>query len=518
MNGHAVATPHHLSAEAGRTILEAGGNAVDAAIAAVAAQGVVAPETCGIGGDLFALIHRPGWDQPMALNASGRAGSRVNAARIREEGFDEMPDEVDHPSVVTVPGCVDGLSALSSELGKLTLGDDLAPAIALAHNGFMVSTEQAGAFSRLVEKFGTNPAMADFYPDGSPIKRGDMVTRRDLARTLGAIATEGRDAFYKGRPAEDISEAVDGLITMDDLAREQAEWVNPIGVEVAGLMAWAPPPNSQGFLGPGTLAVFAMLDPPDDPDDPLWWHLLIEAYRCLAWERDDIVAEASTAPLPEELVLEKNRLLRAAETVSAVQSGQWPAVGSLSDTAYLCVADADGMAVSVHQSNYSGIGSHFGARRSGFVLQDRGSGFNLTPGHPNELGPGKRPLHTLSPTLWTEGKEPRYIMGTRGGDIQPQLVAQIAARTIIGPSGLEGAQSAPRWSMADFGPGSASKVSLEPGVPTSVVADLTAKGHQIEQLDELQGRWGPLSIVELDGNSRTAAADPRVDTTTAVVF
>jgi gamma-glutamyltranspeptidase / glutathione hydrolase len=517
LTSNAVVTPHRLSAEAGRSVLQSGGNAVDAAVAAVAAQGVVAPETCGLGGDLFALIHAPGWKVPRALNASGRAGSKVDATALRNEGADAIPS--DHPAAVTVPGCVDGMAALISELGLLDLAQVLAPAVDLAEQGFEVSTEQAAAFGRQADVYRENPAVASFYPKGQPVERGDMVTRSDLARTLREVASDGRGAFYQGQAGEDIVAALGGTVTHEDLERGQAEWIEPIGVGVAGLTAWTIPPNSQGYLGPAALAVFEMLQPPSDPESPDWWHLLIEAFRCVAWERNDLVSDPETMALPANLLLDTERLDRAASTVDLRHSGVWPvAMGSVSSTAYLCVVDASGMAVSIIQSNYNGTGSPHGAARSGFLLHDRGLGFTLTPGHPNELAPGKRPLHTLSPTLWTDGDQPRWTLGTRGGSVQPQLVAQLAARAILGGAGLQEAQAAPRWTVSEFRPGSGSQPAFEPEVLETVLTDLKARGHDIAVVDGPQPGWGPISLIELDGPVRRAAADPRVDTTAALTF
>lgn len=497
--------------------MAAGGNAIDGAIAAVAAQGVVAPETCGVGGDLFALVSAPGWPAPRCLNSSGRAGTNVSAQMLREAGHTTIPQ--DDPAVATVPGCVDGLVTLSTELGRVSLAEALAPAIALATGGFEVSTEQAAAFQRKAGIYSSNPAVASFYPEGRPVEKGMTVDRHDLARTLTAIADGGREVFYNGEPGEDIVAAVGGLITKDDLARSQAEWVSPLGVVVAGLTAWTVPPNSQGYLGPAALAVFEMLDPPGDPEHPDWWHLLIEAYRCVAWERNDVVADPDHLALPAELLLDEERLHRAASSVDRRSAGVWPdRLGAISDTAYMCVADDDGLAVSIIQSNYQGTGSPFGAAHSGFLLHDRGLGFNLVPGHPNELAPGKRPLHTLSPTLWTDESGPRWTLGTRGGSIQPQLVAQVGARAILGGMDLDQAQDAPRWTVSDFGPGSPPHPVFEPGVPTDVVDILEARGHHITVAPEPQSGWGPVSIIALDGNDRRAAADPRVDTTAALVF
>jgi gamma-glutamyltranspeptidase/glutathione hydrolase len=490
---------------------------VDAAVAAIATQGVVAPETCGVGGDLFALVHRPGWERPKALNSSGRAGSGADPEALRRAGLSAIPR--DHPATVTVPGCVDGLQTLIEELGALDLSRCLDPAIDYANGGFEVTAEQARAFGLMADFYADNPAVSEFYPDGRPVKRGDRIRRSDLARTLESVADGGRDAFYLGEPGADIVGVLGGLITKGDLAQSCASWIDPIGCEVAGLTAWTTPPNSQGYLAPAMLAVFEMLGVPDDPNSPEWWHLLIEAYRSLAWERNDVVADPEHAPLPNELLLDRSRLERAAGSVDRKRAGVWPAsLGAESGTAYPCVVDADGMTVSMIQSNYRGTGSVFGAPNSGFLLQDRGGGFSLMPGHPNELGQGKRPLHTLSPTLWTDGEEPRWAMGTRGGSVQPQLVAQVAARAVVAGLDLEEAQTAPRWTVQQFGPDSASRFAVEPGVAKETLGDLRERGHEIDELDQPQPGWGPLSIIEVDGGVRRAAVDPRVETTTALLL
>lgn len=467
---------------------------------------------------MFALVHRPGWETPRALNASGRAGSGASPDLMGED-TDAGHVPRDHRLAVTIPGCVDGFVTLSGELGRVGLEMALRPAIELAEGGFEASNDLARAFSRLQPVYGANPAVADLYPGGSPVAPGDKVTRIALAETLRAVATEGRDAFYQGRAGEDIVEAVGGIISLEDMEESQANWVEPIGVEVSGHVAWTTPPNSQGYLGPGALAVFEMLGAPDDPSDPSWWHLLIEAYRCLAWEQRDVVSDPDHAPLPMSLYLDRERLRRAASTVTEDRAGIWPErIGKIRGTAYLCVADGDGMAVSMIQSNYYGTGSPYGAARSGFLLHDRGAGFSLTRGHPNQVAPGKRPLHTLSPTLWTSGTDARWILGTRGGSVQPQLVAQIGARAIMGGADLEAALDAPRWTVSDFGPGSAPVLSVEPGVPEPVLADLRKRGHEIVEVGERQPGWGPVSIIGLGPDSKSAAADPRVDTSQSLVW
>jgi len=451
----------------------------------------------------------------VALNASGRSGSGATAGALRDGGHQVVP--ADHQLAATIPGCVDGLVGLSDRFGSMSLRRCLEPAITLAVEGFEVSNEQSRAFTIKLDVYAENPAVSGFYPDGNPVEPGQVVTRSDLARTLDELAGGGRDAFYLGTAGEDIVNALSPYVQPEDLETEQHDWVDPLAVDIGDDTAWAIPPNSAGFLGPATLAVFLRLDPPSDPTDPLWWHLLIEAHRSLAWERDRVVSDPGTAPVADEGLVSPEHLDRAATRVSRTHAGSWPTPPATpTGTAYMCVTDHDGLSVSIINSNYYGTGSPFGATRSGFLLQDRGRGFSLVPGHANELAPNKRPAHTLSPTLWTNHDMTSWLLGTRGGQIQPQLVAQLAARAIVGGDDLEPAQAAPRWSMTEYGPGDRSVVSLEPG--TGVEQALTDFGHEVETRDSLQPGWGPMSIISRLGGEVRAASDPRVDTATAVVF
>lgn len=480
----------------------------------VAAQGVVAPETCGVGGDLFALVHRDGDAKPKALNASGRMGSKANPETLRGHG--SIPR--DHPFTASIPGCVDGLCELSARMGRMDIGSALEPAIALAREGFPASNEQARAFAGQSEHYSSNPAVADFYIDGQSVEPDQVVKRPLLAATLGDVARDGREGFYQGRAGADILETLGSHVVAEDLASSQADWIDPIAVDIGDQRAWTFPPNSAGYLGTATLAVFTRLDPPGDPSHPVWWHLLIEAHRSLAWEREDAVSDPDSAPYEPDALLAQDRLDMAAASVDRDRAGTWPTrPAKASGTAYMCVTDSEGLSVSVIQSNYRGTGSFLGAPNSGFLFHDRAAGFNLIPGHPNELGAGKRPAHTLSPTIWTRGNMTTYVLGTRGGEIQPQLVAQLGARAVVGGDPLETAQEAPRWSMTEYGPGSRSAVSLEPG---SGVADaLESMGHSVIEKPERQPGWGPMAIIRRGESGRLeAAADPRVDTTAALVF
>ncbi len=514
--GDAVVTPHVLSTQAGMEALQRGGSAVDAAIAANAVQGMVAPETCGIGGDLFALIHTDG--EVTALNASGRAGSNVSGAQLREEGLTSIPQH--HPAGVTVPGCVAGWFSLHARHGRLPMSDLLSRAIEIGRTGFPASTEYSQATQRLAPFLSDHAAGAELLIEGRPPRRGARVRRPNLARTLAHIADEGPAAFYQGTVAEAISRAVGGLITPDDVAAFTPDWVTPLSTDVFGVTGWTIPPNSQGYLTLATLAIFAQLAPTTDPGDPRWTHLLIEAYRAMASERDDVVADAAHAPLPPAQLLDLDRLMARAAIISEDAVARHPVPTTKpGGTMFMCAVDSDGMGVSLIESNFRGIGSGIGAGDSGFVLHDRGAGFDLRPGHPNEIAPGKRPLHTLSPTIWTQDARLRTVLGTRGGHQQPQLLAQVAALLFGAGRPPATAQAEPRWTIAALaGVAERSAVDVEATMSRHLTEGLAARGHELRPQQDRMAGWGPVSVIDIDGTGlRTAAADPRVDTASAAV-
>lgn len=507
-------SPHHLASQAGLDIIASGGNAVDAGIAINAVLSVVAPDTCGPGGDLFALVHIPGSDTPRVLNASGRAGSGVTADDLRDRGMGEIPPY--SPWSISVPGCVDGWHALSDEFGKLSVADCLAPAIEIAETGFEVSIELANSLERLHPDLLAQESAAPLYPEGEPAPAGSTVVRMRFARTLEAIASGGRDAFYSGEVGAAITEATEGALTPDDLDVDQAEWVTPATLQIFGRSGWTIPPNSQGYLTLATLWIFERLDPPDDPADPLFQHLLIEAYRSVAWERQQFVTDPNTAPLDSAKLLDTERLARIAESISTDTVGRWPRPAPApGGTAYMTASDHSGMAVSYIQSNYFGIGSRRSAGGTGVFLHNRAAGFNLIPGHPNEFTPGNRPMHTLAPTLWTNGDALDLVLGTRGGDQQPQYVAQFAASHYHGGLPVGACQTLPRWFMGQPEPGTDSAVTIEPRFAEATVVGLRDRGHAITRGIPWNAGYGPISAIDIAGEN-AAAADPRVSTSAAI--
>ena len=512
--GAVVVSPHAAATAAGLEMLAAGGNAVDAAIATNAVQGTVAPETCGIGGDLFALVHRPGDLEPAFLNSSGRAGSAASAAALRDAGHETMP--LFHRAAVTVPGCVDGWIALHAEFGSLPFDQLLEPAIRLADDGFPASPELAASFSRRADELASQESAKAMYPDGRNPVAGDRIVRADLARTLRTVATGERRAFYEGEFGAALVEAVGGAITSEDLTTAQSDWQEPLGRPVFGVTGWTSPPSTQGYLTLATARTFELAGGGRDPDDPDFWHLLIEAYRASAWQRDDLLADPSGAEVTGEELIAEARLEGLAARIDRARAGRWSATEPASGgTAYMCAIDASGMAISLIQSNFHGIGSGVGAGATGVLLHNRGGGFNLRPGHPNELMPGRRPLHTLSPTLWTDDGDLRLILGTRGGHQQPQMLSTVA--TLHLHAGLEPAQAQahPRWTTGYLG-GDRSKPQLEGRMSESIADELTRRGHDVTIDADWPRANGPISMIQVtDSGLRVGAADPRVETTMA---
>ncbi|MDH5292424.1 MAG: gamma-glutamyltransferase [Acidimicrobiia bacterium] len=512
--GDVVVSPHELASAAGIEVFAAGGSAVDASLATNAVLGVVAPETCGIGGDLFALVWEPTGNAPATLNSSGWAGSGAHADELRAAGHDSIPG--DHPLTVTIPGCVAGWQALHDRYGRVPLGVVLNPAIRYAEDGFPASTELSEALRRRRDQLVGQPSAVDLYPNGTPPEVGTRVRRPLLATTISDITTGGAPAFYEGRPARDISAAVGGRITQRDLETYRPDWVEPAHIDVFGATGWTTPPNSQGYLTLAALSIFEAREVP--LDDPAATHLLVEAYRAVAWERNELVADPVTAPMPWQELLAPSRLAARSAALHRDTVARWPAGRPAPPgTAFMCAVSSEGQAISLIQSNFMGIGSGIGAGTSGFLLHNRGGGFDLRAGHPNELVPGRRPLHTLSPTLWTRDGELLALLGTRGGHQQPQFLAQMAAGLFW--RGLEpgDAQAAARWSMDEFGPGTPSRVLVEDHMDEAAVAHLIAAGHQVERMG-FEGGWGPVSVITVSPEGlRTAAADPRVDTSRAAV-
>lgn len=500
---HLVAAADHAAARAGDLIFERGGNAVDAAIATNAAIAVTGPHLCGMGGDLFALVHTP--DGVVGLNSSGRAGSGSDAAALRDEGATVMPFHHDVRSV-TVPGCVDGWVALHARFGSLPLEELLAPAIDLAEAGFAASPLLAGSVKRLDDAGRTQ--LHELA--GQATTTGAVVRRAGCGRALRAVAAAGRDGFYGGEFGDGLIRLGDGLFTVGDLERVQADWVEPLSTDAFGVRLHTIGPNSQGYLTLGGAILADGLDLPDDPDDERWAHLLVEAAKLAGHDRPEVLHEHADG----------NGLLDAirarAGLLDAEHAGRYAVATGPGDTTYLCTAEADGLAVSLIQSNASGFGSWLAEPNTGINLHNRGLGFNLVDGHGAEFGPGRRPPHTLSPALATTDGALRSVFGTMGGDAQPQILLQIAARLFRHGQSPATAINAPRWALAGPATGfetwtapNGQTVELEGHAPASWQR-LADRGHRTNGLPAFDSGFGHAHAITLDAHGVLAgAADPR---------
>ncbi len=501
-----VCTVDQLASVAGARILAAGGNAVDAAVAASAALAVTTQHMCGMGGDLWALIHLPGSDTPIALNASGRAGSGSDAAALRAEGHATMPFRSDIRST-PVPGCVDGWATLVETHGRLSLADVLAPAIELAANGFPTSPLLATMLGGIADVDGND----DYFPDGQAARSGQRLTRPGLARSLQAIADEGRSGWYQGEFGAGLRALAPELFSEADLARSQADFVTPIVTDAFDHQLWTVPPNSQGYLALAGARIADGLDLPDDPTDPLWAHLLVEASKQAAFDRPAVLFEgADGADLVSEARMGPRRALISNDQATAVAP---PVAGG--GTIYLCTADGDGMGVSLIQSNAAGFGVHLAVPEVGVFLQNRGIGFSLTEGHPAELGPGRRPPSTLSPAVATKDGALRTVFGAMGGDGQPQVVLQMAARLLRNDQGVGKTLTDQRFTLTVPNAVGFDTWAKSDGIAVAIESGsgwgegLAARGHDVIERPWGEGMFGHAHMIEMRGDHMAGVADPR---------
>jgi len=507
-----VASADHIATSAGNEMFARGGNAVDAAIATNAAIAVTGPHLCGMGGDLFALVHVEG--EVFALNAAGRAGSGADAAAMRNEAPTEMPFKLDMRSV-TVPGCVDGWMTLHERFGSLPLDVILAPAQRLAAEGFPASPLLAGMLPRLDEASRTN--LKELVNQAT--QTGALVRRPGAALALAGIATGGRDTFYRGVFGDGLIKIGNGLFTESDLETSQAEWVTPISAEMFGVDVHTVGPSTQGYLTLGSGRLVDQLVSsgllPDDPDDDHWAHLLIEASTAAGRDRPARLYEDADG---DALVTEIAG--RCGEIDPERASNRW-APNRDGDTTYLCTAgrgpDGRMMGVSLIQSNASGLGSHLVEPHTGINLHNRGIGFSLEAGRPAELAPGRVPPHTLSAALATSGSDLISVFGTMGGDAQPQILLQVATRLFHHGQSAATAINAGRWALKGpqtgfdtwtgaGGPG----VAIEGHASGAWVKGLAARGHIVQASPEWDSGFGHAHAIVLDLNgSLSGAADPR---------
>ena len=530
----AVVAPHHLASAAGLAMLRAGGSAVDAAIATNAVLGVVAPQSCGLGGDAFWLIWDAASRTQFALNGSGRAASRVDAAALRASGDGTIP--IRGPAAITVPGAVRSWADAHDRFGRLGAEVLLAPAIELAHDGVPVSAR----FARTVElaapvlETALGPdatVLAVMRPNGRRWRPGERLRQPALAATLERLASDGFAALYDGELGERQAAgfaAADCPIRADDLASHTSTWTDPIAIDYRGVRVTTHPPNSSGVVALQILSILGRFDPPpptafgrDGATDAAWIHLGIEASKLAYADRDAHLTDPAFRKVPVDHLLDPAYADELAARIDPHHAARPLAVTNPpgGGTVYLATVDADGNAVSLIQSLYSNFGSGVLDPATGILYQNRGSYFSLDPDHANALEPGKRTLHTLLPgMLFRDGvAAPWVVAGAAGGDAQPQIHALLVSALVDGDTDITTAVAAPRWFVEPgqhFDP--PVEVRIEPRLSPGIAAALDSLGHPVTAVEPFDGLLGNEHAIELvsggpgsaDG-SLAATTDPR---------
>ena len=498
-----IVSPHFLSTDIGSNVLKKGGNAVDAAIATNLIQGIVAPETCGIGGDLFAIVWDPEKNKPTFLDASGYAGTGVNPKKLM--GLHEIP--LNHPYSVTVPGAVAGWSELNKKYGSIPIEDILELGIQLCHSGFDVSEELHKSLKAHEDELGGDDSAFSFYKNNLPCEIGEKIRRPQLGKTLELLQNKGLEYFYQDEIAKSISDSVSNTLTLKDLSNYRAEWKEPLGLDIFGYKAWTSQPPTQGYLTLTTLKAYEMME-----FEEFNLHQLIEIYRIFASDRDNILFDYKDKLedfIGTDLgyIEEKIKLFNPEK--SELYNFPKPHGGG---TAYMNTVDKNGLGVSLIQSNFHGIGSRIGVGNYGFFLHNRGCGFNLEQQHPNFLRPGNKPLHTLSPTLWSKNDNLEFIIGTRGGRYQPQLLVQAILPYLLKSESFENIIKNPRWVIDYFGTNTSSKIKFE-DISENELNFLKTKDHEVTNENGYKNAYGPISIIYKDKKDNfQGVADIRVGT------
>jgi gamma-glutamyltranspeptidase / glutathione hydrolase len=509
-----VAAEHPLAAQAGAAILERGGTAVDAAIAANAVMGVVSPMMCGLGGDLFAIVHEARSGQLHGLNASGWAPGGLTLDLMRSLGVTNLPNAGIHS--FTIPGAVDGWDKLRRRFGRMQFRDLLAPAIQIAEEGFPVSELVAAYWIAGADRLQENGAEL-FLPRGIPPATGELFRNPDLAWSYRQISSHGGKAFYRGsitRRLLDYSRKKGGTHSEKDFSDFSAQWVAPISTTYRGWTVHEIPPNGQGIAALGMLNLmeqFPIADYGHNSADAL--HVLVEAKKLAYADMIGHVADPDFKPAPVARILSKDYARDRARQIAAgrahcqVQTGLQAEPGS--DTTYIAVVDSEGNMISLIQSVYFLFGSGLVADGTGFILQNRAGCFSLDPAHPNVIAPRKRPLHTIIPGFMSKG-DLRIAFGIMGGWNQAQAHAQFVSNLADHGMNIQAALEAPRFTKATF---DGCDIEVENRIPPEVLKELERRGHELTVRGEFSHSVGGGQAVLRDVNARInyGASDPRKD-------
>ncbi len=522
-----IATSQPLASAAGLKVLQDGGNAIDAAITAAAVLSVVEPTMNGVGGDLFAIVYDAKTKRLHALNASGRSAHAATPDAFAQRKLARIPNS--GVFSVSVPGVVDGWSTLLAAHGTIPLSRALLPAIGYAKNGYAVSEIISRQWQNTERKLAADPAAAaTFLPGGHAPKPGEIFSNPHLAATLETIAAGGRDGFYKGPIAAAIVADMkkrDGLLDTRDFAEHKSDWVEPISTSYRGYDVYEMPPNSQGLVILEMLNILEGFDIKSlGHNSAEWLHLLVEAKRIAFADRAAYLADPDSVPpavlktlISKDYAATRRKEINpdhaAASYKAGTIAGAAPSSGDddlelagrdLGDTIYMTVADGEGNVVSLIQSLFSDFGSGIVAGDTGIVLHNRGSLFNLTPGHPNQIAPHKRPLHTLVPAFVMKDGKPWLSFGVMGGDHQAQGHTQVLANLIDFGMNVQEAGEAARINHGTNG------IQVESAVSPTARSGLTDRGHTVTQSI---GAYGGFQGIMIDPKTGVlmGGSDPRKD-------
>ncbi|WP_462248460.1 gamma-glutamyltransferase [Ekhidna sp.] len=518
-----VATSHPLATQIGLDVLKNGGNAIDAAIAANAALGLMEPTGCGIGGDLFAIVWDGKTKKLYGLNASGRSPQKLTLEYFEKEKMGKIPSH--GPLPVSVPGAVDGWFELHNRFGSKSMTEILAPAIDYAEKGFPLTELIAWYMQRTVPFFESKgfPNIVDTYKTqngGRLPNEGEIYKNPYLADTYRKIAKGGRDAFYKGEIAKTIGKFIQeqgGFLSVEDLAAHKSEWVEPVSINYRGYDVWELPPNGQGIAALQMLKILEGYNFSDiEFGSAEHLHLFTEAKKLAFEDRAKYYADMDFFDVPVDKLLSEEYAEERRNLIDS-RAGTYSA-GEISagETIYMTVADNEGTMISLIQSNYRGMGSGMAPPKLGFMLQDRGELFSLKRGQANTYEPGKRPFHTIIPAFITKEGKPFVSFGVMGGDFQPMGHTQIVMNLIDFGMNLQEAGDAPRWdhtggaspmgrSTEDTG-----MIRTESGIPYSTIRELMDKGHRI---GTARGVYGGYQAIMWDEKNKVyhGASESRKD-------
>ena len=493
-----IATSQPLACEAGLTILKKGGNALDAAIAAALALGVVEPMSTGIGGDAFLLYHRASDQRVYGVNGSGRCPRRLTLDALRQRGFEGVPSK--GWGSVTVPGAVDAFSEVLQRHGRLSLAEVVEPAYIYARDGFPVSEIIAEQWQHDAPLLSQHSASSQTYLiDGKPPRAGDVHSQPHLADTLRTVGEKGRDAFYSGEIAERIvafSKADGGFFELEDFASHTTEWVEPISTDYRGHTVLELPPNGQGITALMILNVLQGFDlAAHEYGSAGYYHLLIEATKQAFADRNRYIADPACAEVPVRGLLSKSYAAARRQEISSSRAGDFSpgTPAAFGDTVYVSCVDDERNVVSLIHSLYEGFGSGVVAGDTGVCLQNRGAGFVGDPGHPNALQPGKRPFHTIIPAMILRDGKPWMCYGVMGGHMQAQGHVQVALNCIDFGMNVQEALEAPRCRIMG-----GREVALERAVPQTVRDELGFMGHELWPLGAQNVSYGGGQAIMID--------------------